>query len=108
MITETYEDISKYKKQYPELIDDDVNSVMEYNNDITRIEGVIADVKRGKRAKCAEVTGYDNKTYTIDENIFSQTINAENIISKGNHISFVIKSQGPKRTYIKDIMLIAP
>lgn len=48
------------------------------------------------------------KTYTIDENIFSQTINAENIISKGNHISFVIKSQGPKRTYIKDIMLIAP
>lgn len=108
MITETYEVISKYKKQYPELIDDDVNSVMEYNNDITRIEGVIADVKRGKRAKYAEVTGYDNKTYTIDENIFSQTINAENIISKGNHISFVIKSQGPKRTYIKDIMLIAP
>jgi hypothetical protein len=50
----------------------------------------------------------DNKTYTIDENIFSQTTNAENIISKGNHISFVIKSQGPKRTYIKDIMLIAP
>lgn len=98
MITETYEVISKYKKQYPELIDDDVNSVMEYNNDITRIEGVIADVKRGKRAKYAEVTGYDNKTYTIDENI----------ISKGNHISFVIKSQGPKRTYIKDIMLIAP
>lgn len=108
VITETYEVISKYKKQYPELIDDDVNSVMEYNNDITRIEGVITDVKRGKRAKYAEVTGYDNKTYTIDENIFSQTINAENIISKGNHISFVIKSQGPKRTYIKDIMLIAP
>lgn len=108
VITEIYEVISKYKKQYPELIDDDVNSVMEYNNDITRIEGVIADVKRGKRAKYAEVTGYDNKTYTIDENIFFQTINAENIISKGNHISFVIKSQGPKRTYIKDIMLIAP
>lgn len=108
VITETYEVISKYKKQYPELIDDDINSVMEYNNDITRIEGVIADVKRGKKAKYAEVTGYDNKTYTIDENIFSQTTNAENIISKGNHISFVIKSQGPKRTYIKDIMLIAP
>lgn len=34
VITETYEVISKYKKQYPELIDDDVNSVMEYNNDI--------------------------------------------------------------------------
>ena len=32
--TETYEVISKYKKQYPELIDDDVNSVIEYNNDI--------------------------------------------------------------------------
>lgn len=34
MITETYEVISKYKKQYPELIDDDVNSIMEYTNDI--------------------------------------------------------------------------
>lgn len=126
---QTYDVISKYKKQHPDLIDDNVNSVMERNdninkkvitsstinsasdsfktkNSITRIEGVIANVKCGKEAKYAEVTGYDNKKYTIDESIYSQTVNAENIINKGNHISFVIKYYGEKRTYIKDIILI--
>lgn len=131
VITKTYEVISKYQKQHPELIDDDVNSVMERNDNInkkvitssvtnnasvsfnrnnstTSLKGVIAHVKCGKKAKYAEVKGYDNKTYTIDEDIFSQTINAENIINKGNHISFVIKYYGEKRTYVKDIKLITP
>lgn len=44
---------------------------------------------QGKTSKYAYIIGDDNKRYTINENIYLNTAEADEIIKRGNYVSFI-------------------
>lgn len=78
--SETYRIISEYQAK------------QEATEIIQRVEGTIIHVGNGKTTKYAYVRGNNGEKYTIDETIYSQTPNADEIIQKDKSISFVPKN----------------
>lgn len=131
VVTDTDRIIRQYKKQFPDLVDDDVNPAMAKmseearsqmnqandtesyaqtdetqvlitESDFKRVTGTISYVGKGAKSFYAYVAGDDGKEYSITENIYSETDHAKEVIQKGNMISFVPK-EGKKKPYATDV-----
>lgn len=133
--TETNRIIGQYKKQFPDLVDDDVNPArgekielsskeepVQMNQvqkaephaqaaemhtsvpkeDVKRVTGTIRYIGKGTKNSYAYVAGDDGKEYSITESIYSETDHAEEVIQKGNKISFVPK-EGKKKPLATDV-----
>ncbi len=93
VVTDTCKVMNQYEKQHPELVDNDVNSVEE----VVRIKGKINYVGTGKQARYAYVSGDDGKEYTITEDEFLKTDNADIVIVKDGYVSFAFSERGERR-----------
>lgn len=131
--TSTNQIIRQYKKQFPELVDDDVKlfksektkilpetvltQINQVNKsdlqvqdvhitkeDCKRVTGIIKYVGKGSKCYYAYVNGDDGKEYSITESIYLQTNRAIEVIQKGNKISFV-PEEGKKKTFATDVKL---
>lgn len=135
VVTDTDRIIRQYKKQFPDLVDDDVNpvtakrveisseearsqmnqandtesytqtaetQVLITESDFKRVTGTISYVGKGAKSFYAYVACDDGKEYSITENIYSETDHANEVIQKGNMISFVPK-EGKKKPYATDV-----
>ncbi len=68
-----------------------------------RIRGKIDRVGQGKTSKYAYIIGDDNKRYTINENIYLNTAEADEIIKRGNYVSFIPEKRTEKTTLATQI-----
>ncbi len=114
VVLNTYKVINQYKKDHPELIDEDVKFVAYTNSatdtdmrgivvdSVERLRGKVRYVGNGKRAKYAYVEGDDGKEYTITEHIYKKTENADVVIKAENYITFVPK-QSDKSVWATEI-----
>ncbi len=108
--TDTERIIRQYKKQFPDLVDDDVNMVMNEDTRIImkaglkRVTGTIKYVGKGKKYFYAYVIGDDGKEYSITETIYSETNHAKEVIQKGNKISF-IPEERKNKLFATDVKL---
>lgn len=104
--------IRQYKKQFPDLVEDNVNLVEKAETlhtlipkaDYRRVTGAIKYVGRGTKCCYAYVAGDDGKEYSITESIYSVTNHAKEVIQKGNRISFV-PEEGKKKNLATDVKL---
>ncbi len=64
--------------------------------DAGRVTGTVKYVGKGRRSFYAYVDGDDKKEYSIPESIYSGTDRADEVIQKGNRISFV-PEEGKKK-----------
>lgn len=107
--------IRQYKKQYPDLVDDQVSATKLYgkaaetqipvtDTDLRRITGTVNYVGRGTNSCYAYVTGNDGKEYSITESIYSRTDRATEVLQKGNKISF-IPEEGKKKMFATQVEL---
>ncbi len=88
--TDTERVIRQYKKQFPELVEDNAcDHAAPVEEDSKRVAGTIRYVGKGTKYFYAYVAGNDGKEYSITENIYAETNRAEEVIQKGNKISFV-------------------
>lgn len=127
--------IRQYKKQFPELVDDEVNLVFGERTGVSqkavfvqgdsmhrnisraqttktqppvtkaesgRVTGTVRYVGTGRKSFYAYVAGDDGKEYSITEKIYSETYDADDIIQKGNRISFV-PEEGKKKPLATDV-----
>lgn len=110
VVTNTDRIIRQYKKQFPDLVDEDVHLVMvektgvSSKTDFNLVTGMIRYVGKGKKGSYAYVAGNDGKEYSISESIYSETNQAEEVIQKGNKISFVPEN-GEKKLLATDVKL---
>jgi len=110
VVTDTDRIIKQYKKQFPDLVDDDVNMVMNEKSgiivkaDLKRVTGTIKYVGKGKKYFYAYVIGDDGKEYSITETIYSGMNDAKKVIQKGNKISF-IPEEGKNKLFATDAKL---
>lgn len=93
---DTYDIISQYNRQHPDLVDDedvviqaDASHTIVPEADSKRVIGKIKYVGMGKGTFYAYVSGDDGREYTITESIYSETEHAVEVIKKENIISFV-------------------
>lgn len=84
-VAETHMPVSKDSKDDPE-----------------RVTGTIRYMGKGTNNPYAYVAGDDGKEYSINEKIYSETDRAEEVIQKGNKISFVPK-EGKKKPLATDV-----
>lgn len=93
VVADTCKVICEYKKQNPELVDEDVNQVEK----AIRITGKVTYVGKGESAKYAYVIGNDGNKYTITEDVFKNTCNADAVIVKDGCISFEVSKRDGRR-----------
>lgn len=107
VVSKTYEVITKYGRQHPELSDNAVKTVVTVkapaDDSDKRIRGKIDRVGQGKTSKYAYIIGDDNKRYTINENIYLNTAEADEIIKRGNYVSFIPEKRTEKTTLATQI-----
>lgn len=131
--TDTDRIIKQYRKQFPDLVDEDVNlpesektmivpktlltlidqvpetdwheqDVHVTKEEFRRVTGTVKYVGQGAKCFYAYVSGDDGKEYSITEGIYSDTNAAKEVIQKGNKVSFV-PQEGKKRTLATDVRL---
>ncbi len=71
-----------------------------------RVTGTVKYVGKGRRSFYAYVDGDDKKEYSIPESIYSGTDRADEVIQKGNRISFV-PEEGKKKPLATDVKTAA-
>ena len=99
--------IQRYGKEHPELVDNDISDIKSEtvisppkskadtsDKQPERIVGQVLNVNtnRSTNRKYAYVKGNNGIRYTITEQIYSETKNADSIICQGRYITFVAKS----------------
>lgn len=88
---DTYKIIKQYKNEHPELAVLTSAAASEENDSEKselRIIGTVVHVGMGKKTKYAYIKGRDGKKYTVSEDIFSETVNADKVIEKNKRVSF--------------------
>ena len=101
--------IRKYAKDHPDLVDNDVSCSTAAANaapPVRRITGKVTGVNTNPMTnkKYAYVKGNDGEKYTVTEQIFSETPDADDIICKGKTISFIsAANQAGTVRYARDI-----
>lgn len=114
-VTDTDRIIRQYKKQYPNLVDDNVHltklsdqvaetQAPDINADLRRVTGTVKYVGKGAKSYYAYVVGNDGKEYSITESIYLNTDNAIEVIQKGNKISFVTE-EGKNKMFATQVEL---
>ena len=99
--------IRQYKKQHPDLVDDQAHEIKLHvqaaetqlpviDADLRRITGTVKYVGKGTKSFYAYVAGNDGKEYSITESVYIKTDHAIEVIQKGNKISFV-PEEGKKK-----------
>lgn len=71
-----------------------------------RVTGTVKYVGKGRRSFYAYVDGDDKKEYSIPESIYSGTDRADEVIQKGNRVSFV-PEEGKKKPLATDVKTAA-
>lgn len=95
--SETYRIIEEYLKDHPDPLESNARSIIKQitkddrsqTSSETRICGKITRVGNGQKNKYAYIKGNDGENYTINETIYSQTENADQIIQKNKSVSFI-------------------
>lgn len=115
VVTDMDQIIRQYKKQYPDLVDDQAHETKLYmpvaetqipiiDVDLRRITGTVKYVGKGTKSFYAYVAGNDGKDYSITESIYFKTDHAKEVIQKGNKISFV-PEEGQKKLFATQVKL---
>lgn len=115
VVTDMDRIIRQYKKQYPELVDDQAHETTLHMQvaetqipiidvDLRRITGTVKYVGKGTKSFYAYVAGNDGKEYSITESIYFKTDHAIEVIQKGNKISFV-PEEGKKKMFATQVKL---
>lgn len=115
VVTDMDRIIRQYKKQYPDLVDDQAQETKLYEQvtetqipvidaDLRRITGTVKYVGKGTKSFYAYVAGNDGNEYSITESIYFKTDHAIEVIQKGNKISFV-PEEGKKRMFATQVKL---
>ncbi len=102
--TDTERVIRQYKKQFPELVEDNGQDqgTPILKEESTRISGTIRYVGKGTKYFYAYVAGDDGKEYSITESIYAETDHAKEVIRRGNKVSFV-PLEGKKKTFATNV-----
>lgn len=109
VVTNTDQIIRQYRKQYPDVTDDqtyktelrmqgDETQTPVIDVDLGRITGTVKYVGKGTKSFYAYVAGVDGKEYSITESTYSKTEHAMEVVQKGKKISF-IPEEGKKKLY---------
>lgn len=115
VVTDMDRIIRQYKKQYPDLVDDQVHEtklqvqvaetqIPVIDADLRRITGTVKYVGKGTKSFYAYIAGNDGKEYSITESIYFKTDRAIEVIQKGNKISFV-SEKGKKKMFATQVKL---
>lgn len=115
VVTDMDRIIRQYKKQYPDLVDDQAHETKLHvqvaetqipviDADLRRITGTVKYVGKGTKSFYAYVAGNDGKEYSITESIYFKTDRAIEVIQKGNKISFV-PEKGKKKMFATQVKL---
>lgn len=103
---ETISVIESYKRKHPDLVEETAKCDKAADcseSEEERLTGTVSAVRMGKNNRFAFVDGDDKIKYTIKEDDYAVTENAESVIREGNKVSFLLSAVTQKHRYISDV-----